>query len=263
MTKPFLILFLSLCLGSVGYASQGTPAAGKSPALNDKVTIQPKRIVIVRTPAVARQFPERKRAIVTYPVVSGLSDATVLRRIRALFDFKNIFDYSLQEYREDAWLSEFGYVVNLNKNYLLDITFNQNGVAAYPDDQSKHFLINLRNGHVIKAADAFDSSRFEELAKIVNDKLQQELKALEKDNTAIDANDLEAQTMRREAYEALKFEAQNLDEFSVNARGVTFLYDAGFPHAIQALEPEGRYFFSYAQLKPFIKADGPLGQFVR
>ena len=50
--------------------------------------------------------------------------------------------------------------------------------------------------------------------------------------------------MRREAYEALKFEAQNLDEFSVGRKGVTFLYDAGFPHVIRALEPDGHYFFS-------------------
>jgi hypothetical protein len=43
---------------------------------------------------------------------------------------------------------------------------------------------------------------------------------------------------------------------------VTFLYDAGFPHAIQALEPNGNYFFSYAELRPFIKKDGLLGTFI-
>ena len=45
------------------------------------------------------------------------------RRVRALLDFKNIFGYSLKEYREDAWLTEFDYVVNHNGNSLLDITF--------------------------------------------------------------------------------------------------------------------------------------------
>jgi len=43
--------------------------------------------------------------------------------------------------------------------------------------------------------------------------------------------------------------------------GVTFLYDAGFPHVIQALQPDGRYFFSYAVLRPHIKSSGPLGVF--
>lgn len=31
---------------------------------------------------------------------------------------------------------------------------------------------------------------------------------------------------------------------------------------IKALEPEGRYFFPYALLKPYIKAEGPLAQFI-
>ena len=45
--------------------------------------------------------------------------------MRSLLDFKNIFDYSLKEYREDAWLAEFAYNVNHNSDYLLDITFTQ------------------------------------------------------------------------------------------------------------------------------------------
>jgi hypothetical protein len=66
----------------------------------------------------------------------------------------------------------------------------------------------------------------------------------------------------REAGEVQEFKIENLDDCSVGARGITFLYDAGYPHAIQAFEPEGRYFFSYAELKPYIKRDGILGQFV-
>ncbi len=56
---------------------------------------------------------------------------------------------------------------------------------------------------------------------------------------------------------------QNLDDFSVGRMGITFLYDAGFPHVFKAFEPQGRYFFNYAQLKPYLKDDGPLGQFIR
>lgn len=251
------VLLLFFCLSSSNAESQT-----KTASADDRVIIQPRRTVIVRTPEVARNFPRRKTAVVVYPVISGLKDPAVLRRVHSLFDFKNIFDYSLQEYREDAWLSEFNYKVNFNSNYLLDITFNQSGLAAYPDDQSKHFIVDLKTGRVIKAADAFDSTKLQQLAQLVNGKLQQELKALEKQNTEADAKDLDAQAVK-EAYEVLKFEEANLDEFSVSTRGVTFLYDAGFPHVIKALEPAGRYFFSYAELKPFLRPDGPLGQFVR
>ena len=66
-----------------------------------------------------------------------------------------------------------------------------------------------------------------------------------------------------EAQEPLQYKIEDLDNFSVSSKGVTFLYDAGYPHAIQAFEPVGRYFFSFAELKGFIKPDGPLGQFIR
>lgn len=229
----------------------------------DRAVIQRRRIVLVRHGQLARDFPHKKRAVVTYPIVSGLSDPAVLRRVRALLDFKNIFDYSLKEYREDAWLSEFGYVVNHNGNSLLDITFRQSGSGAYPDDHEKHFLIDLSDGSLVKASEAFQASKLASLAAAVDRKLQQELKQIETENMgATDAGPLDKESIRQ-AHENLKFEISNLDDLSVGRKGITFLYDAGMPHAMQTLEPAGRYLFTYAELKPYIKRNGPLGQFVR
>lgn len=244
--------------GAVGHVGGAAVVAAE-----DRVIIQRRRVVLVRTGRIAKEFPHKKRAVVTYPVVSGLSDAAVLRRVRALFDFKNIFDYSLKEYREDAWLSEFSYVVNHNKNSLLDITFMQSGSGAYPDDHEKHFLINLRNGNLVKATDAFAPDKLASLADAVDRKLQQELRELASEMAKDKDASQEEREHLKQAYENLKFEVANLDEFSVGPRGITFLYDAGFPHVIQALEPAGRYVFTFAELKPYIKPDGPLGQFVR
>lgn len=234
----------------------------RAASVDEHAIIQRRRIVLIRSPELAKEFPHKKRAVVTYPVISGLSPA-ILRRVRSVLDFKNIFDYSLKEYREDTWLEEFGYAVNHNADHLLDITFTQDGSGAYPDNQTKHFLINLRDGKVIKAADAFQSDKLDELAAAVDQKLQAELKKIDEENESPNSETSDDKAMRREAYEVLKFEVQNLDEFSVDRKGVTFLYDAGFPHVIRALEPDGRYFFTYAELKRFIKPDGPLGQFVR
>jgi len=219
--------------------------------------------VLVRTGKIARQFPDRKTATITYPAVSGLSDAMVLRRIRALLDFKNIFDYSLQEYREDSWLSEFSYTVNYNSNSLFDITFNQNGVAAYPDDQSKHFLVNLKNGRIVKAADAFLVDKFSTLATMVDQKLQAELREMATEARQSPNLDTGESQSIVESLEQMKFGPENLEEFEVGAKGITFLYDAGLPHAIQAFEPEGRYFFTYSELTPYLNRSGPLGQFIR
>jgi hypothetical protein len=247
----YLILPL-LLLASISYAASPASASDAVPS----VVIQKRRIVIVRRGKFVRDFPERRRAIVNYPVVIGPRNSPVLRKVRALFDFKNIFGTSLAEYRADTWLSEFDYKVNYNRNFILDITFMQEGIGAYPDTQRKHFVINLRNGELIKAMDAFNSSVLDALAAVVDKKLQAENQATIRDS----GDDRET---ARDLLKDLKFKASDLDEFSINDKGITFLYDAGFPHAVQALQPVGEYFFSFTELKSFIKRDGPLGIFVR
>jgi hypothetical protein len=245
------LLILMLFSTLVFAQTRSVPAA-------DRVTITPRKITLIRRGEVARNFPERRKAVVTYPVVS-MRDQAVLRKVRAILDFKNIFETTLAEYRADPWLEEFSYDVNYNQNYILDLTFWQTGSAAYPDTQHKHFTIDLRRGAVVKATDVFLVDKLEQLASLVNAKLQQELK----DSTPeilksgeISANDL------RDLHDALKFEVKNLDDFEFATDGLVFLYDAGFPHVIQAIQPDGRYRFTYKELKPYLKPDGLLWQFV-
>jgi hypothetical protein len=254
------LAFLSI-LGFPGISNHSTLSRISPP--EDRAIIQRRRVVLIRSPKLAKQFPHKKRAIVSYPVVTGLSDPEVALRVRALLDFKNIFDYSLKEYREDTWLSEFSYEVNHNANSLLDITFRQSGSGAYPDDHEKHFLINLKDGREVKAADAFRADKLAALAAAVDSKLQAELKTTAAELAADKSSTSEDRESIKQAYENLKFETSHLDDFSINGKQITFRYDAGFPHVIQALAPVGRYAFTYAELKPYIKADGPLGQFVR
>ena len=216
----------------------------------------------MRGASVAKRFPNRKTAVVTYPVIKGLKPET-LRKVRDLLSFKNIFDYSMADYRSDPWLSEFSYAVNHNANFLLDLTFTQSGMAAYPDEQSKHFLIDLKSGKALVAADAFNSDKLTALATTVDGKLQQEISELRKENASSTDREADEKRSVNDAYDILKFEPKDLDNFSVSNSGVTFLYDSGFPHVIKALEPKGRYYFSYTELRPFIKTTGPLGQFVR
>lgn len=194
------------------------------------------------------------------PVVSGIADAAVLARVRSALDVKNAFDYSLNDYREDTWLSDFGYKVHYNADYLLDITFTQNGLAAYPDTHQKHMLINLRDGKVVKAADAFDATKLESLTELVDRELQRELGKLRAEHLATTQDPDERQALT-DAYATLKVEREHLDEFSVGKTGITFLYDAGFPHVIKALEPQGRFFFTYRTLNEYIRPDGPLAKF--
>jgi hypothetical protein len=165
-----LILALAMTLFAIATPSN---VAGQ-----DRIIIQPRRVVVLRSGKDVRDFPERKRAIVRYPMVRGLSDAAVLRRIQNFLTMKNVFDHTLEEFRRNSGFIEFE-----GKNW-------------------------------------------------VRDKLKK-----------------------------LQIGVKDLNEFSVSDKGVTFLFDAGFPHAIQALQPEGEYFFSYAEIRPYIKRDGPLSVF--
>ena len=158
--RTFLASVLVLLLiTSVGYA-QSKPAPA---VLDDRVVIKPRTVTLIRRASLVKGFPEKRTAKVTYPVISGLKDVQVLRRVQSLLQVKNVFDTSLEDYREDRWLAEFGYKVNYNRNYVLDVTFTQSGSGAYPDTHTKHFAINLKDGSVIKAADVFISDKSEAL----------------------------------------------------------------------------------------------------
>jgi hypothetical protein len=223
--------------------------------------VEQRRIVLTRPSSVVGESPNRRTAIVRYPIVKGLDDADVLRKVQKILAVENAFGQPIKEYLTDTWLTEIHYKVGYNQNYLLDITFSQSGVGAYPDTQTKHFLINLKNGSVIKAADAFNRRQLAKLVALVDARLQSEVRAQirsfqgDKESSAEDKESLQS------TFADLKFKEENLDEFLVSTRGITFLYDAGFPHAIQALQPAGRYFFPFETLQPYIQRDGPLGVF--
>jgi hypothetical protein len=230
-------------------------------AAQDHVVVQPRRVVIIRTGKVVRDFPERKRATVRYPIVKGLTDASALRRLQNSLSMKNVFDSTLVDYRTEPGLISFDYEVDYNKNYLLDITFTQETEGAYPDTQRKHFLINLKNGRVIKAADAFNQGSLPTLTRMANEKLKVEVKELVKVVAEEKDSDADQKSAVRDQLNQLEFKLENLGDFAVSDKGVTFLYDAGFPHVIRALQPNGRFFFSFAELRPYIKSNGPLGVF--
>ena len=228
---------------------------------SSKATIVRKRIVIVRSGKFAKDFPDRKRATITYPLVTRVPKRATLSKVRSLLSVGNIFETSLKEYRENNWLDEFNYVVNYNANNILDITFTQSGMAAYPDTQSRTIAIDLRTGSAIKARDVFVETKLPELAGLADSRLQTEvaeiIKAVKEDRTVADGPSIVG------ALEQAKFELKDLDSLSINHDGVTFIYQLGFPHVHRAFEPDGRYLFSYSELKPFIKPTGPLGQFVK
>ena len=256
--RPAFLSSLALLVLAPG-AALGLQRSDSAPG---RVVLERKRIVLVRTGQLARQFPARKQSVVILPFVRSHPDAEVLRKVRALLAVENLFGTSLAEYKQDAWLTELSFKLNYNRNHILDLTIWQSGIGAYPDTHTKHLAIDLKRGEVIKAADVFKPESLATLAGMVNERLQAEARrGAEEWGGRQDVSAEEKQHIR-EMLAGLSFGVADLDEMMITDRGVTFLYDAGFPHVVEAVQPRGEYLFSYRQLAPHIRRDGLLGQFV-
>lgn len=221
----------------------------------DRVNIRSQKTILIRSGKIVRDFPQKRRVVVIQPVFSGLTPP-VLSKLRTTLNLKNIFGSSLREYQQESWLEEFSYEVHFNRHGLLDISFTQSGSGAYPDSQTKHFIVDLKTGRIVNAVDIIRPDQMEQLAKLIDLKLQAEIKQVL------------AQTGEegKSAYDSvgpLHFERTDLEQFTIGDKGVTFLFDAGFPHVIQALQPDGQYLLSFAELKSYLRLEGQLGQFIR
>ena len=227
----------------------------------DHVIIQPRTVVLAPARKETPRHPTRGKATARYPIVLGLNNPSVLRRVQQKLAVKNVFGSTIEEYRRDEGFEDLDYKVNYNKSYLLDITFQHSGMGAYPSTERKHFLINLKSGISIKATDAFKAESLAILAAMANQKLKAETKELLRVVADDKEQNAEQKASLKEQLEQLTFTVENLNEFSVSDKGVTFLFDAGFPHVIQALQPDGEYFFTYAELRTHMEPNGPLGIF--
>jgi hypothetical protein len=215
-----------------------------------------KRKVVYRRPK--PQMKYKRTFVINYPKVKAATSAISAKIERQLNYFK-LFEFTLREEMADLqWLEEADYSVDHNAGGILSVTMSINGSGAYPDSSAKHIVINAVTGERLTAATLF-SDRMS-LAGLADRLLQDEIaKAKKEIKTDKDIDDVDVD----ELFDGKTFDVASLDDFSVNKTGVTFYYDYGFPHVIQALQPEGEFHFSWAELRPYVKRGSLLASFVR
>lgn len=228
------------------------------------VKITSKKTVYVRKD---KSVPKEKSTFtVTYPVVSGALPAATKKNLEQTISYWRIFDTTLAEnLGKYHWLTDLYYKVNYNKLGILDISLTQEGIGAYPDAQTVNMVVDLKTGKQVKFEDAFKADSRAKFAAMVDRKLEAEKKEII-ESIRMDKDSYSSEEEQKSSggmIEELKFTSESFDEFSVNDKGVTILYDAGFPHISQALEPNGSYFFTWVEVKTFIKPDGLLARFNR
>lgn len=238
--KLLLIVALIVCFPSIATAQS--------------VTVTPRKVTYTRPkPLVAH----KKSFVVTYPKVKA-SNAVLSKKIENALSYERIFKFKInEEIREIQWLEEASFDVDYNKNGILGVMLWIEGSGAYPSGVSKPIIVNLKTGSRVRPQDVFT-----QLTGLIAKGRNAQRAEIKKAIAEIKKENPEEENPAQ-LFANARFTLKDLNEFSINDEGVTFWYDYGFPHVIKALQPEGRYFFSWTDLKPFIKPDGLLGQFVR
>jgi hypothetical protein len=266
--KRFSILIPVLgCFIVLGHPILSLPSIAQTPStkraiVNDRVTVQARTVKLIH----GKGYPPGKEATIQYPQVTGLTDPTLLNKVQKAISLKRVLGQSIEEFRnefqtESSWLSEIYYKVNYNRNFLLDITFTRSGVGAYPSAFDQRVVVDLKTGNVLKASDLFKQESMSALVALVNKSMQEEIR--QKDAEIKRTQSSDDMEFPLSQLKQKKFQAKDLNQFSISDRGITFFYDYGFPHVIKALEPSGQFFFTYDQLKPFIRSNGALSLVMR
>ncbi len=222
---------------------------------SQSVGITPKKVTYKRPNPIA-DF--KKTFIVTYPKVKAATPA-LSQKIEKTISFEKVSNLNIEEEKtEIQWLEEADYEVGYNKNGILSITLSVNGVAAYPSGYENTVVVDLKTGNRIMPQDVFTNLKgLAAKAKAAQKaEVEKSIKEIKSDPANKDYESFDY-------FENTNFTVENLVEFAVDDKGVTFIYDYGFPHVILALQPEGRYFFPWNELKPFIRRGSLLAKFVR
>jgi len=210
-----------------------------------------------------------RQAVINTPVFHGIKDPALLKEIQGSIAAV-VRDASgsspeewVKEWKEDGggWLTEIDYQVTFHRHDLLSLAYVVGGLGAYPTEAEVSIVLDLKTGHRLTAKDLFKSqeelaARVERMRAAAVEKAIQEHRAHLKEMEMTE-EDLMS-TM--EPAKQMRFGAENLDTFLLDDKGVTFVYDFGFPHVSQALEPSGEYFLSYEELRSYINPEGPLAR---
>ncbi|NBX93298.1 MAG: hypothetical protein EBQ85_08730 [Proteobacteria bacterium] len=233
---------------------------GRDSSQGDEIQIVPQELKYQATQE--RNLSDRPYRIFI-PQVTG-SNPDLVKRVSDLIAWEQMSSnaasdssskqkITLKTKMEDEAFNRFyaAYSVLLNSQKVLCVQWHESTNYAYPDDHFYRAVISLETGKKLGGADAFDN-------------LQGLLSFLHKDqirtiNEKIAEHDGEGKDFPE--YTA-RFQRKDLDYFYINEQGIFFEFRYAFPHASRAAAPQEKFFYSWSQIKPFIKRTGPLAPFV-
>ncbi len=238
--KPKLaLLLIAACAGGIGAQT---------------VTVTPRKVTYKR-PKPQEDF--KKTFTITYPKVRAATPALSAKIERSL-SYESVLGLRLNdELTKYQWLEEADFEVKYNKNGILCLDESMDGSAAYPDGTSKIVCVDTRTGVRARPADLF--TNLVGLTAMVRRAQETEKRTaipqIKKETPEVDQPEL--------LFGDKHFTSKDLDGFEVSDKGVTFHYDYDFPHVAEGIQPEGNFFYTWAQLRPYIKKGGLLTRVAR
>lgn len=223
------------------------------------VKITPRKVVFRRADT---SVDHKKRYTIVYPKISGV-ERRLKRKIERNLKYEKTFNFYFTNGLDEQYhlLDKAVYRVIYNKNGILNLRFSIDVSTAYKSRYDKTIAVNLRSGEIIKPEDVFIEARQEQLAARINRTLQAEIagaaRRVKKELGGDEGGQILAQ-FREKIFTPLY-----LDNFEVSDKGITFVYTYDYAHIAGNYKPPGRFFLSFAQLKPFVRRDGPLGRFIK
>lgn len=191
----------------------------------------------------------KKNFTINYPQIKGRT-ALLSRKIEAVINYERVFpNFRLrEELGSIQWLEAADFEVIRNDSGILCISMTIQGTGAYPSSSTKYVVVDTTTG--VRQTPA---SSFRDLAGLAAKSRKKQKAEIEAAILDIKANEDAEEKDPASLFSDSSFTIKDLNEFSVDAYGVVFHYNYGFPHVIQALQPEGEYSFTWDELKPFIK----------
>ncbi|MBD0255061.1 MAG: hypothetical protein ICV83_05015 [Cytophagales bacterium] len=198
-----------------------------------------------------------------FPRVTGPTGHPALAKLKAHLTVKKLTDQTEAEIKETfagcgCGLVNASYTVDYHRNGVLALSVGREWLGAYLSFSTERLVLNTRTGERLSIGQLLLPGALPTLARQADQLLQARIKEARQ---AVAGS--EEATWLDELLTGKTFTVANLNEFTVTKEGITFYYPFGFPNAVLALQPDEDFAFTFAQLKPYLKPDGPLSHEVK
>lgn len=142
------------------------------------------------------------------------------------------------------------YNITYNSDKILSITMNYESLAGSINIDSYYYSFDIKNQKKLQYSDVLQETKINELIKTCNKILNGRLKDLYAESKdKLDESDVYESLINSKSM----FNKTNLDSFSLQKKGIEFIFIYGFPEG--AFDIQNNLFFSYKDLQKYFKDD--------